>query len=484
MAYWKINSNRKITTSVKQFGAGLNLDIDESVLNDYELTDVLNMCSDDTPVIRTRNDRIQLKLPALGSDASIGQRNDQYIMAIDGVNWKYADPGSTIWTYISTSMTPTYQANSFVELTRQTDKHTICAQSNSSGDQIYSWDGSTYLSLTSNAPRSIMFACNKYRVFGVTSDKRTVKHSALSSVTDWITSLDAGSITITNAKGNIKAITAFQGHILIWTANTFHELYGSSPDDFNLVDISNSIGCIGSRCFCECNNSLYWLHKSGLYQYTGGIPKKISQKVDNLFKTMDFEYSGAFAVMGAQGTKLYISFPSGAGQNFNNKLVVYDTDKQTWFVENDYWFSFTTIQGKLYGLKNGGTIWEMYSTSKTGYDITSTGNSTVINWNFITKGFKTEDPSKDGVVKSMWLEHLGTTSATIGVNVSTNIVSPTWSTIDSTFLNQTELTKTRLMLPYTQAKGSMINKFKVYGTGHKKIKGLYVKTLKRGDRDG
>ena len=60
-----------------------------------------------------------------------------------------------------------------------------------------------------------MYTAHKYRLYGIESDKRTLTYSTQGDITDWTTSLDAGSIDVTNAQGDITAIRTFQDHVIV-----------------------------------------------------------------------------------------------------------------------------------------------------------------------------------------------------------------------------------------------------------------------------
>lgn len=490
MSLWKVNKNRKVEIASKFMGAGINLSLEESAISENELTYAMNMCSDDYPIVRTRNGRYKLSLPDLTyPTASLGQRNSQYLLAMDGQYLKYATPGSSTWASVTfSSKLSSTKLLGIVEYTRQTDRYTVIAsdQDGSTSLELYAWDGNAVVNLTTSAPKNRMVTSHKYRLFGIDSDFRTVKHSALSNIGDWVSSLDAGSFDITGAESPLTAITTFQGHVIVWSASSMHELYGTKPADYELIDVSRSIGCLGSKAFCECNNQLYWADKNGIYMYTGGIPKRISQKIEPLFSEKFSREPGAdlsFIAMGAQGAKLYIAYPSGVGANRNTNLLVYDTEKQTWFQEDGEWVCFTNVDGVLYGHRYNNGIWIMNSTAETGYDFATSSNAS-ISWSLISKGFKIDPPNEEGIIKSLYLEHQGTSNATVEVQLSTNAVSPSWSTVLSSYVNQTELTRTKLMLPYTQSKPGSIYKIKILGTGHKKIRGLHAHILRKGNRDG
>jgi len=86
---------------------------------------------------------------------------------------------------------------------------------------------------------------------------------------------------------------------------------------------------------------------------------------------------------GALGNKLYFNIPYGSSQTQNNRLLVLDTIKNKWFIEDGSFVQFVSLNEKMYGLDTNGYIWDMITNNSTGYD-----SSTLIEWNFITKPIK------------------------------------------------------------------------------------------------
>jgi hypothetical protein len=60
-----------------------------------------------------------------------------------------------------------------------------------------------------------------------------------------------------------------------------HELFGSSPSNFELVDVEGEIGCFSRKSLVKCNKKLFWYWTDGIYEYNGSSPVKISQPVDD-----------------------------------------------------------------------------------------------------------------------------------------------------------------------------------------------------------
>ena len=167
MAMWR-PLNYKSKKVVRQYGDGVNTFAPPMSINESELTDVLNMCADDYPDIRTRNDRVVESTGYASSTAlnAFGQRNNESIHILDGAVWKYRLPASTAWTTISSTLLN--QTGKFVEFNTQAYRFTVLANGSYAGQKTFAFDGSTTLvDMTTNAPHSNLYTAHRYRVFGV-----------------------------------------------------------------------------------------------------------------------------------------------------------------------------------------------------------------------------------------------------------------------------------------------------------------------------
>ena len=474
MAMWR-PLNYKSKKVVRQYGDGVNTFAPPMSINESELTDVLNMCADDYPDIRTRNDRVVESTGYASSTAlnAFGQRNNESIHILDGAVWKYRLPASTAWTTISSTLLN--QTGKFVEFNTQAYRFTVLANGSSAGQKTFAFDGSTTLvDMTTNAPHSNLYTAHRYRVFGVESDKRNVKHSAQGSVADWITSLDAGNFDVTNARGPITAIRTYNDHVIIWAENSYHEVYGTDPLNYNLVDGSYEIGCVNDKAHVENKGKLYWMHYGGIYLYTGSTPRIISQKVDKWIKGINWSYKNLICA-GNKGDKVYFAIPYKS--TVINIILVYDTFKDKWFVEDGNFVNFTNIADTLYGLNADGRIWNMNSTLMTGAD-----NSTAIAWSMETKAYNNNELSYETGVKDVWMLHSGSTSATMNIDYSTDVYSTSYNSLavssDMTYTN--EPSNERTIVPLDKLQQLRSYRLKYSGTGFKRIHGTEVNTLSHG----
>lgn len=475
---WDRLRHRKTLINMN-YAKGINSNNDPLDLDNDELTDSENMCSDDYPIIRTRNDRVLSSLPQItGTLYGMGHRNNTELHTLSSNTWAYGAATDSAWTNISTTITNP-SLPSFIEFNTQVAKYTIMAYS--SGDAYNSyWDGSLYSTFSdTNCPRSNLFTAHRNRVYGVDKDHRTLKYSALGDLTDWTTADDAGYIDITEAQGKITAITTYADHVILWTDNSMHELYGTSVDNYELIDVSKKVGCVSRFSFCEVEGKLFWMDYSGLYMYTGGLPRKIADKADGIIKNIPFATKKDEIKAAGIENKLYFSIPYGS----TNKILVIDLvedDKRSTYTinkEDGVWLNFVPNNDRLYGLRSDGYIWDMHSTQSTGED-----NSTAIGWFMETRPI-TDEIDRESAVKDIWIQHSGTTKATMTFGFTTNDNSTTFTQIaaSSDFRHTEWSVKKRVLPTSTQLQGMGFMKFRYEGTGLKKISGTKFNVISYGD---
>lgn len=478
MPLWNEIQYRKTMVSVA-FGKGINAYNDQLDLANDELTDSLNMCADDFPMIRTRNDRVILSLPQSTQTIwGMGHRANNQIHILNGNTWQYGVTTGNTWTELTTAITAGHYA-SFVEFNTQSTKFTILAYSSGAVYNSY-WDGTAVSTFAdTNSPRSNLYTAHRYRLYGVDADGRTLRYTAQGSITDWTTAGDAGYIDITNAKGKITAITTYADHPILWTDNSMHELYGTGPDNYELVDISNIIGCCSRFAYAECDGKLFWMDYNGIYVYTGGLPSQVAYKASGIIEGINWDYKHLIRG-GAVGDKIYFAVPYK--NTVNNRIIVIDVIEgkgqatHTINLEDGNWKGFTNNFEDLYGIENNGYIYNMHSTAKTGYD-----NSTAITWSMETRPIS-DEIIVESAVRDIWVQHSGTTLATMELGYTTDSNSTTYTQLAaSSDFTHTDYTIRKQLYPTsTQLQGMPFMKFQLKGTGQKKVSGMQINIISYG----
>jgi len=202
------------------------------------------------------------------------------------------------------------------------------------------------------------------RVFGCKGDSiRGSKWGDFKEWEDFTGEQDDSWATDVVTKGDFTGIFTYQDHVIFFKSDYMTELYGAYPSQFSLIDVGR-YGITDSRAVAEGNGYLLFVDKDGVKQYTGGIPKPVSDKLNEIY--------GSSALV-SDGTRFYLFNNDGA----NNKVYVMDLRTMTWLPEDTLnVVAFTDIARTVYALDTSGKIWKFNS-----------GTSTDIEWSFTTKEF-------------------------------------------------------------------------------------------------
>lgn len=499
MALWNsINTRRQLV--VQGFGGGINTFNEKLYLKDNEMTDSYNLRGDIYPSIRTRPDRIVHSMPVISTNGmynSLGVRTSTglggQIHVAHGNFWVYGYVNSTAWTAVSTAINASTVYGKFVEFNTMTAKYTILANSDGTFYNSY-WDGSAYSTFAStNSPKSHLYTAHKYRLYGIDSNGRLLRYSAQGDITDWDTVEDAGWIDLTDQVGKASAITTFNDHVIVWSDQSMYELYGTYFENFQLVNISNKLGCVASRAFTECNGKLYWMDYTGIYMYTGGHPRQVGFQHKKYIDGINWSMKHLIWAGSAEGNLIFnIPYLS----TINNVLLILDvrqidTGVVRCFtdlgegsggvnVEHEFWSRGTT----------SARLWRLNSTRFTGIDDTASSgvaSTRFIPWMLETKVLADSGFNNQTNISDIWIQHEGATNATMTFgywdNKTTNSTSYTNIGASSDYLNNPDMIKrTKLLLNYNQLQNIDLFKFQISGQGFKKIHGLQVNMFSYGWR--
>lgn len=450
---------------VLTLGGGINTGAPPLHIKDEEAVYLRNMDSWKYPSAAVRPGRTTYPTILSTNAHTIGQRDNCYVHAVEGNTWKYWNGAN--WVNVTTALTST--EGEFGEFATGTAKYTLYMNST---NLIQVWDGTTTVPATvsdTNAPQTRKFTVNKGRIYALTD--RHVKYCALNKTTDWTTANDAGSITVTKAKGPLNAVAEYNDHIIIFTECSMHELYGTGPAYYELIDIEGDVGCVSQRSLVKVERMLYWLWYDGIYEYSGGSPRNISKAVEHYIRNINWAYRDKVAG-GAIDHYLYMAIPYGASATANNLILKFDTHQRIWFVETGEFKDFMTIycsclkQNVLYGLDSTGQIWHMR-------DLTGTADSaTPIAWEFITKPFMHGNPSESNTLNELWLVadiSTGSTAFTVGYSTKIkNNDSTTFTTI-KTLSGSSETQNQRVILKPAGVQKQDWYRLRFAGTGQAEI---------------
>jgi hypothetical protein len=394
---------KKVTNN---FGDGINTGLPPFDIKDNELTYIRDLSSQDYPSLSVRPGRtfLSTSMPTLTTPNAIGERNNSQLHVIDGNTWKRWDTATTAFVNLTTALSNTDAE--FLDFVTSTSRYTIMMNST----QMKYWDGtSTVLNLgDANTPFTKIFVVQKDRLYA--ANDATIYYSAKNNINDWTTANDAGKIPIARCKGSITGLCEFNDKVIVFTESSMHELFGTGPSNYDLIDVEGEIGCLSNRSIIKANKKLYWYWTNGIYEYNGGSPIKISQPVEDYINGIAYA-NRTLVVSGSRADIVYFAIPYNSSTN--NILLVYDTRIGKWYVETGNFKDFVTIQNTIYGMDSTGGILNMRNTS------TDTDNGVAISYDFITKPYV---QGSGNMKQTLWDESLlynGNAGATLNVSYST-----------------------------------------------------------------
>lgn len=201
-----------------------------------------------------------------------------------------------------------------------------------------------------------------------TLEDNTLRFSSLdTSITgehfnDFDTSDNAGSIIIPSGKGDSgTGLYSLNNALYIFQRRAIWRLYGNSPGNFELRNVTNEIGMIDKRTLAEWNDILIFLSDKGVYFFDGSNLRNVTDGVINNFINTWSNKTSPAAVL--WGNRYILSYtPSGASAN--SEAIFMDLTRQVWGkmsgVYASVWSSWAggTDDGEIYfGSSNQGSVY-------------------------------------------------------------------------------------------------------------------------------
>lgn len=345
---------------------GIHTGISPLLIDEGQAEDMKNLDTRDYPLLKTRAPR-DLVSEVSGNVRYFGTIDDTYLSASVGTKWQYYN--GTTWTDLSEVEAADGDGVIF------RGKNIYVNGSTGGG---YCYEGTTKSRLD-QMPDIHYITTNANRLYGVDKTKSYLYFSDYgdSGANNW-TGEGSGVMEIITANGEkCSGIVAFNNSVIVFKPHSTHELYGTGPSSYQLVNISGMIGCISHRTIKEVSRNLFWLGDS-VYVYNGGSkPNDIGQPIK---RYLDNKGDLTKACSGTDGERYYLSLPQSDNSYV---LLVYDTRTNVWTAEDNSGFiQFTTFKNELYGITTSGKIYKMISTT-----------SENISWHWKSKYFSSGMPS-------------------------------------------------------------------------------------------
>lgn len=203
---------------------------------------------------------------------------------------------------------------------------------------------------------------------------------------DWDTPNNSGAINIPGGKGDIgTGIYSLNNSLYVFQHNAIWRLYGNSPANFELRNISNEIGLTNRKTLVEWNDILIFLSRKGIQLFDGSNLRNITEGVINTTINSFANFSSPSSTL--WGNRYVLSY-TPSGSSVNSKTLVYDLARGTfsncegaypalwsnWNGGNDTGqvYFISSSQGSIYqwdvgGHDDGYEIETRYSTGSIGF---------------------------------------------------------------------------------------------------------------------
>lgn len=153
----------------------------------------------------------------------------------------------------------------------------------------------------------------------------------------------------TNDGDRIMGHRAYNNNVIVFKEESFHKVIGSTPEDFQLVELSTEFGLLSNNAVIEFNEKLLFLDRKGIVQYDGAGWRIISDQIDDIFRQMNLSAAKekAVAVHHNYRNQVWFGIPIN-GATENNITVVFDYLVNAWtFFDGFNASSFSFIKGSL-----------------------------------------------------------------------------------------------------------------------------------------
>lgn len=316
------------------------------------------------------------------------------------------------------------------------------------------FDGTTVTNLTGLPPGVIFKMVDQHGDRLYASDGKALYYSGIAQPQDWTTKGTAGGgdLQIENNSGeDITAIKAGFKHLMVFKRNMFAELFGTGPLNYQFQQIAET-GAVGLNAVTMRDQTAYWIHDSGAFQYNGGLPRKeFSTPVSGYFALMNKAAAQNACAITTPDSVLF-SFPTGASV-VNDTTLEYLPEFGIWSVWQDF----------------APTSWEYYNKALTYGDatgvFTKAGNGTGVAWEWVSPPFGGGPYSNTHQWYKLWYIIDVPAGSTITVSVSTKAegnLSGDWTQV--TNISSVGNSR-RVMVPISQVANSNFLRVKFAGTG-------------------
>jgi hypothetical protein len=328
------------------------------------------------------------------------------------------------------------------------------------GKDRFLWDGTTVTEMT-EAPYSNKFTVHDNRVWAAFGKR--IYFSALNKPLDWTTPLDAGSLVIAAAKGNITGIISYDGKVIAFTEENMYIVFGSNYFEYTLDQVEGGVGCKANNSLAPIKGVLTWTWHDGIYKYEQGSVSKMSGKLDAYHEYLN-DYNSMFTFATEHQNKLYISMPyvdDDGYSNKNNITFLFDPDYNAFYPDSDGYKFMLSVGNKLYAFNNSSEMWLLEDDGELGKD-----EGTLISWSWISPPYTKGAFDQINGLADIWLIYFLNSTSTLNIYISKDMEGDDdWNLIKTTTGSKDNVME-RFQLPTSLTSARDFYRFKFTGSGY------------------
>lgn len=348
---------------------GLNDSLSSTNIADNEATAIQNIVFDTSGAISKRYGYQNIQ-PTTSSIYQVGGGNNavtglasyinpstgnHYLVAIANVSGqatayqKQLDASNTVpsgpWTNIGGSgVLPSNYTNDEQPVFTNASGVLVMSFPAFTGWPIVGWQATANVyQFPASAPNS---ACNAYfnNILFSSCDPANPTTVRFSDLTNGITIFNATDFFTLNFKDGhyVTAIYPAFGNLYIFEDNSIWMLTGSSRDTFSLQQMVSNIGTLSPHSVRLINNDLYFVTSQNDIAIYDGVftVKYLSSKIRNTIGSNNFNRAKEALGIGFSSYKYkdldYYVSESTNGNNTNNQILFFDTDREAWTIFNNF----------------------------------------------------------------------------------------------------------------------------------------------------
>jgi hypothetical protein len=252
-------------------------------------------------------------------------------------------------------------------------------------------------------------------------------------------------------------------HLTIFFPNAIQELFGYVPSDFYSQPVTYNVGAVSHQAITSVEGTFYFVHKTGLYQYSGGtLPsKEFSKPVQDYINRIN-PAAITKCVAGSNGKYVYIAIPLDNATD-PDTIIEYNTEFGIFCVWKNFSpLNMTTMGGTLY---IGGVEGEIRQIGGSTSD-----NGTPISYKLISKPYGSASLAQKTKWKRAWITANVPSGSTMNVGLSKSDSGDTDFSTVQTIPADNVIEGTRIIIPTTTVAYANWVRYKIFGTGPVNIK--------------